>query len=343
MARPSLQNNVKFKALVRRLSLPRPYVRGLLDTMWDVANESGNPVLGAPDDVEAAAEWPGTTGELFSALLDLRLVDELPDGRWVIHDYWDHAPKYVKNRVSLEAKRKGSFRPKNDWKLDNGKTKDLRQFCVPTRDTCVQDGPQKDTKLAQVVLLGEPKPPSPFPPPYTPSIPPPPEVPNGTSSPTGDMVAPDADSAQALPGSSGGVLHAGKANAAKVRKGRGGNEPKPEHAELRTYFCERWKAKHGADYAWKHGRDDAHAKWVLDNCDRNAGNAKAIIEAFLSDDDPWLSGKGDEISLAVSRFNRYRAKPQAMSDGSVFLRADVSDAEINAVLSEVQREQFGSR
>lgn len=106
MARPCLDRNVKFKLLVRRLALPRPYVRGLLETMWDVAHECGNPVLGTPEDVEIAAEWPGEPGAFFAALRTVGLVDELPDGRWEIHDYWDHAPKYVKDRLYQEAKRK---------------------------------------------------------------------------------------------------------------------------------------------------------------------------------------------------------------------------------------------
>lgn len=106
MARPSLERNVKFKTLVQALGLPKPYVRGLLETLWDVANECGNPVLGSPRQVEAAAEWPGPSGKLFAALRDLRLIDKRHDGSWEIHDYWDHAPEYVLGRSRREAERK---------------------------------------------------------------------------------------------------------------------------------------------------------------------------------------------------------------------------------------------
>jgi hypothetical protein len=106
MARPTLERNVKFKALVKRLDLPRPYVRGLLETMWDVAHECGNPVMGSADDVEIAAEWPGQTGQLFESLKSGGWIEELPDGRFQIHDYWDHAPSYVKDRKRKEDERK---------------------------------------------------------------------------------------------------------------------------------------------------------------------------------------------------------------------------------------------
>jgi len=106
MARPSLDRNVKFKSLIRRLDLPRPYVRGLLETLWDVANECGNPVIGTPEDIEAAAEWPGEPGVWFNALREGRWIDEREvAGRWEIHDYWDHAPEYVLGRARKEAER----------------------------------------------------------------------------------------------------------------------------------------------------------------------------------------------------------------------------------------------
>jgi len=106
MARPSLERNVKFKRLVIALGLPRPYVRGLLETMWDVAHECGNPVLGCADDVEAAAEWPGDPGVLFVTLSELRWIDEASNGVWQIHDYWHHAPDYVKKRRQREMERR---------------------------------------------------------------------------------------------------------------------------------------------------------------------------------------------------------------------------------------------
>jgi len=105
LARVTLERNVKFKALIKALEIPKPYVRGLLETMWDVAAECGNPVLGTEEDVELAAEWPGEPGLFFKAVMS-RWVDQLPDGRWQIHDYFDHAPDYVLDRRRKELSRK---------------------------------------------------------------------------------------------------------------------------------------------------------------------------------------------------------------------------------------------
>lgn len=125
MARPTLDRCVKFKALVRRLGLPRPVVRGLLETMWDVANECGNPVLGTEEDVELAAEWPSDVmpetfkpGAWFAALKDGRWIDPTPDGRWEIHDYFDHAPDYVRDRADREAQRMKKGKTISDVRRD---------------------------------------------------------------------------------------------------------------------------------------------------------------------------------------------------------------------------------
>jgi hypothetical protein len=105
MARPTLDRNVKFRRLCRTLELPEPYVRGLLETMWDCAHECGNPVLGISVDIEAAAKWPGSAGTFAAAVIDCGLVDEILNGRYRIHDYWDHAPDYVRKRRQREMER----------------------------------------------------------------------------------------------------------------------------------------------------------------------------------------------------------------------------------------------
>lgn len=104
MARPSLDKNVKFKKLVRRLRMPKPHVRGYLETMWDVGCECGDPLLGAPDDVEAAAEWEGEPRVFFDALRDGGWIDETDQG-WEIHDFFVNAPEYVVGRRAREAER----------------------------------------------------------------------------------------------------------------------------------------------------------------------------------------------------------------------------------------------
>lgn len=92
-------------------------------------------------------------------------------------------------------------------------------------------------------------------------------------------------------------------------KGNKRNKPnKPEHAEVRDYFRARWKSKCGTEYAWRHGKDDAHVKWILDHVDRSTAEAKKVIDAFFNSEDPWIADRGYELGLLVSSFNKIRAQ-----------------------------------
>lgn len=106
MARQTLDTCPKYKMLVRRLNIPRPYVRGLLELLWDSCHASGVIEFPSADHVEAAAEWPGEPGELFRQLVDTGFLDDMGDGRSRVHDYWDHAPDYVVSRKRMEDQRK---------------------------------------------------------------------------------------------------------------------------------------------------------------------------------------------------------------------------------------------
>jgi hypothetical protein len=120
MARTTLQNNAKFKLLCRRLGLARVHVRGHLETLWDSAHECGNPVIGSPEHVEAAAEWEGEVGALFKALQE-GWIDEADPGKWELHDYWDHAPEYVRKRRIREQQREATGDAlKRQTTADNG-------------------------------------------------------------------------------------------------------------------------------------------------------------------------------------------------------------------------------
>jgi hypothetical protein len=104
MARPTLNRNPKYLALIRRLGLPRYAVRGLLDEIWDCCHESGNPVLRAHH-VEAVAGWDGQAGALLEALIDEGFLDKHDDTTVEVHDYWHHAPDYVLKRRDREQER----------------------------------------------------------------------------------------------------------------------------------------------------------------------------------------------------------------------------------------------
>ena len=103
--------NPKFLLLVRRLKLPLPYVRGVLDTLWDTCHANADPVIGTPEEVEAAAQWPGEDGVLFEALKRGGWVEPSNEaGKWMVHDYWDHCPAFVWDRLRKRRHREDKRR-----------------------------------------------------------------------------------------------------------------------------------------------------------------------------------------------------------------------------------------
>lgn len=124
MARSELLTCPKFRAAVRDLKLPVPYVVGLLEMIWQTGYAQADPVLGSPDDVEMAADWPGKAGELFPVLLARGWVEQVGDDTYAIHAFWEHAPRYVKIRRDRIASREN---------------KDLRaETCAHERTVCAK-------------------------------------------------------------------------------------------------------------------------------------------------------------------------------------------------------------
>jgi len=106
LPRPTLFDHPKFHRLVHILALPEPYVLGHLEYLWRVGYASGNPFIGDSLDVEIAAKWKGERGVLTRALLEVRLLDEISENQFRIHDLHDNAPDYVRSRARQEAQRK---------------------------------------------------------------------------------------------------------------------------------------------------------------------------------------------------------------------------------------------
>jgi hypothetical protein len=116
MGRPGLTRHRKFLRLARDLN--RHYqglgvllARGVLESMWDAAYESGDPFVGGADDVEDAVRWPGPAGVCCEALLSAGgegragFIEAVTGGGYIIHDLWDHAPDYVRKRHARERER----------------------------------------------------------------------------------------------------------------------------------------------------------------------------------------------------------------------------------------------
>lgn len=101
MARISMRSNRKFMRLCRDIQRPPYQVRGLLEMMWESAHEN-EPTFPTLDDAEIVSTWDGELGVFGKALVDSGFLDEVAGG-YFIHDYWQHAPQWVKDR---EKKRK---------------------------------------------------------------------------------------------------------------------------------------------------------------------------------------------------------------------------------------------
>lgn len=132
MARQGLLRNRKFVRLSRLLSR---YCQaggdiaaaGALELLWSAAYESADSYIGNSDDVEAAARWVGPEGKLTEALLAsggseaVGFIEELEEGRYWIHDFWDHCPDYVKKRSERESEREIQGQTISDLRSKAGK------------------------------------------------------------------------------------------------------------------------------------------------------------------------------------------------------------------------------
>ena len=122
MGRPGLTRHRKFARLARLLD-SEALARGCLELIWDTAYENGDPDLGDAADVEYQARWKGEPGKLAAAMVEAGFLDEA-DGRYRVHDLWDHCPDYVRKRRVRERERcekgarlrseDGGDRPDND-------------------------------------------------------------------------------------------------------------------------------------------------------------------------------------------------------------------------------------
>ena len=100
MAKPELRDHRKFLKLKRLLGAPTPHVMGYLECLWLRGYQTGSPIIGDSLDVESAAEYPGEIGTFTKAALDAGFIDLGEDGRYSIHDLFEHAPSYAKKRMS---------------------------------------------------------------------------------------------------------------------------------------------------------------------------------------------------------------------------------------------------
>ena len=85
------------------------------------------------------------------------------------------------------------------------------------------------------------------------------------------------------------------------------------HQQVIDHFTNRWNEiiGGGASYAFNGARDGKAIKTVLDSVGHDVARAKAIVDLYLTDSDPWLmengAGRGLSLLASAARLERYIA------------------------------------
>jgi len=158
MARLDLPENQKFKRLALALNgmasgMGAQLARGLLETLWSAAYERADDFLGDAFDVALAADWKGDP-EAFVRLLSASPpgkaagfieMDEARGG-YVIHDFEQHAPQWVKVKMAKKAEREAAGKTLSDIRRDAAlKSKTAR--AMQKTDALAASGEQTHNRL----------------------------------------------------------------------------------------------------------------------------------------------------------------------------------------------------
>lgn len=118
----SAYSSPKVKTLARKLGIPFPHALGLCGLLWNFAAEHaphGDVGKFSDEELAEVMYWTGDTATLIGALTDVRLLDRCQCARLVIHDWLDHCPQYVKNKITQS---RGGGRPGVHRGVDPGST-----------------------------------------------------------------------------------------------------------------------------------------------------------------------------------------------------------------------------
>lgn len=134
MARQGIESNPKFLRLAAGLhafsqGMGEALARGLLEQLWDAAYTAADDNVGEAEDIEARVRWRGPAGAL-ATLLAAHVCGKVgfiePDeerGGYKLHDFWEHAPPWVKRKAENDAKRKAAGVTISDLRREAGKRK----------------------------------------------------------------------------------------------------------------------------------------------------------------------------------------------------------------------------
>ena len=314
MARPAFLVGPKLPRLARLLGVPIAEALGLCEFLWQAQYAKATEVVGDVIDAEINARWEGEPGRCVAAMLDdgVRLLDRAAGGVLSVHDFWDHAPDYVKERRKTELKRRAAGVTLSEIRAANGRlgaavtnarrgkpsanpdaVADCNAASTPALADPVADAAQESGKPA-----ANRRPPLPFP------------TLNGSS--TKILPSPDGEGTDALPP---------KAPRRAPYSGAIGA------------FCRAWEARYP---------ELAPACPTADDC--KAVNAalrrfppeerERIAEAYVADDELWLVTNAHRLGLLPKKLDALRrslASPRAAvrdrSSGSALVGAHPASKE----------------
>ena len=101
MKSPAL-HSLKFSKLKRRLKLSHWQCVGVLESLWLFTQANaprGDIGKHSDEDIAAAIEWDGDPAEFVGHLKECGWLDTCDQYRLVVHDWHDHAPRYLKGAL----------------------------------------------------------------------------------------------------------------------------------------------------------------------------------------------------------------------------------------------------
>ena len=96
------KDHIKVKRLKRALEIPLYQAIGILETLFQVTAQSADDgAIGrySNSDIAIELEWPGDPDALIAALLESGWLDKAEVGRLTVHDWADHCPDFIKDRL----------------------------------------------------------------------------------------------------------------------------------------------------------------------------------------------------------------------------------------------------
>jgi len=156
----------KVRRLKRQLQIPLYQAAGVLETLWHLTAEyADDGIIGRFSNEEIAdfLEWDGDADAMIAALVAAGFLDEAEEGRLAVHDWADHAPKYIFDRLRKRKERLGTTRkyPRMSATVPN----------CPTLSATVPNCPELSPAVRNNPLLPNPTQPNPTQPKASPSSP----------------------------------------------------------------------------------------------------------------------------------------------------------------------------